>query len=186
MKDILDAAGKGEKYAARMDQFAAPASVALYVDFLVKAIERNAKGTFHITPRGRTSRYEFAAKILEYAGYDPATVFVPETDPKRPRNVVLESLMLEMLGADLPTWEEGSSLVHGFGGPVRVWVQGAIVSLRSSAEREGRAGIACAPFSSFESERRAAKTGRSCLFSGVAKFLKSNERGCCAQTGPIP
>ena len=106
MKDILDAAGKGEKYAARMDQFAAPASVALYVDFLVKAIERNAKGTFHITPRGRTSRYEFAAKILEYAGYDPATVLVPETDPKTAENVVLESLMLEMLGADLPTWEE--------------------------------------------------------------------------------
>lgn len=106
MKDILDAAAAGEKYVARMDQYAAPTSVASYVEFLVKAIERNAKGTFHITPRGRASRYEFAAKILEYAGYDPSTVLMPETEPKTAENVVLESLMLEMVGAKIPTWEE--------------------------------------------------------------------------------
>ncbi|WP_172135698.1 NAD(P)-dependent oxidoreductase [Adlercreutzia sp. ZJ473] len=106
MKDILDAARAGEKYVARMDQFAAPTSVSTYVAFMLKAIERHAKGTFHIVSRGRASRYDFAAKILEYAGYEPGKVLVPETDPKTAENVVLESLMLEMVGADLPTWED--------------------------------------------------------------------------------
>lgn len=106
MKDILDAARAGEKYAARMDQFAAPTSVSTYVGFMIKAIEQHAKGTFHIVSQGRASRYEFAAKILEYAGFDPGAVLVPETDPKTAENVVLESLMLEMVGADLPTWED--------------------------------------------------------------------------------
>lgn len=104
--EILDAAVKGEKYAARTDQFAAPTSIATYVSFMIKAIEAGAKGTFHIASRGRASRYEFAAKALELAGYDPAKVLVPEADPKTAENVVLESLMLEMVGAELPTWEE--------------------------------------------------------------------------------
>ncbi len=33
-------------------------------------------------------------------------MLVPETDPKTAENVVLESLMLEMVGAKIPTWEE--------------------------------------------------------------------------------
>ena len=49
---------------------------------------------------------DFAAKILELAGYDPGTVLVPKTDPKTAENVVLESLMLEMFGAELPTWQD--------------------------------------------------------------------------------
>lgn len=106
MKDILDAARAGERYAARTDQFAAPTSVSTYVSFMIKAIERHAKGTFHIVSRGRASRYDFAEKILEYAGFDPVSVLVGEADPKTAENVVLESLMLEMVGADLPTWED--------------------------------------------------------------------------------
>ena len=30
----------------------------------------------------------------------------PKTDPKTAENVVLESLMLEMVGVEMPTWEE--------------------------------------------------------------------------------
>ena len=44
--------------------------------------------------------------MLEYAGYEPGSVLVPTTDRKTSENVVLESLMLEMFGVDLPTWEE--------------------------------------------------------------------------------
>lgn len=105
-KDIMDAAREGRKYAARMDQFAAPTSVNTYVALMIAAIERHATGTFHIVSQGRASRYDFAAKILEYAGFEPGAVLVPETDPKTAENVVLESLMLEMVGVDLPTWED--------------------------------------------------------------------------------
>ena len=106
MKEVLDAAAQGRKVKARLDQFAAPTSIATYADFLVKAIEHRAFGTFHITSKGRASRYDFAAKVLEYAGYEPGSVLVPTTDRKTSENVVLESLMLEMFGVDLPTWED--------------------------------------------------------------------------------
>lgn len=106
LRDILNAAQAGEEYIARTDQFAAPTSIALYVDFMVKAIERQATGTFHIASKGRVSRYDFAAKALELTGYDPARVLVPHEDARTAENVVLESLMLEMFGAELPTWEE--------------------------------------------------------------------------------
>lgn len=105
-KDILDAAEAGEKYEARIDQFAAPTSMKTYVEFMIKALERKATGTFHIVSRGRASRYDFAAKILELAGYDPDKVLVPASDPKTAENVVLESLMLEMVGVDMPSWED--------------------------------------------------------------------------------
>ena len=106
LKTLLDAAAAGEKVPARLDQFAAPTSIATYMNFMVKAIEHKATGTFHIASRGRASRYDFAAKVLEIAGYEPGSVLVPQTDPKTAENLVLESLMLEMIGADLPTWED--------------------------------------------------------------------------------
>lgn len=106
LKDVLDAAAAGRKYEARLDQFAAPTSMDTYVKFLIAALRKNAHGTFHVATKGRASRYDFAARALELAGYDPAQVLVPKTDPKTAENVVLESLMLEMLGVDLPTWEE--------------------------------------------------------------------------------
>lgn len=105
-KSVLDAARAGEKHIARLDQFAAPTSIATYMDFLLKAIEMNSTGTFHVASRGKASRYEFLTKVLELAGFDPGKVLVPQTDPKTAENVVLESLMLEMLGTELPTWED--------------------------------------------------------------------------------
>lgn len=106
MKAVLDAAREGKKIEARTDQFAAPTSVSLYVDLMIRAIEAGARGTYHMVPRGCTSRYGFAAKVLEYAGYDPDAVLVPAEDARTAENIVLESMMLEMKGIELPTWEE--------------------------------------------------------------------------------
>lgn len=106
MKAVLDAAREGKRIGVRIDQFAAPTSVSLYVDLMIGALERGDKGTFHMVTRGRASRYDFAEKILEYAGYDPSAVLVAEEDPRTAENVVLESMMLEMAGITLPTWED--------------------------------------------------------------------------------
>lgn len=105
-KAILDAAKAGEKYEARLDQFAAPTSVAVYVDLIIRALRKGVSGTFHMVSQGSTSRYGFAAKILELAGYDPGSVLIPVTDTRTAENVVLESMMLEMAGVSMPTWEE--------------------------------------------------------------------------------
>lgn len=106
MKSALEAAQAGEEFEGRLDQFAAPTSLATYMKFVMKAVERERFGTFHISTRGRASRYEFLKKMLEIAGYDAGRLLVPATDKKTAENVVLESLMLEMFGVDMPTWEE--------------------------------------------------------------------------------
>ena len=102
----LAAAKADEKYEARMDQYAAPVSLATYLDFVFRAIEKERFGTFHIATRGRASRYDFLKRALEIAGFEAERVLVPTTDAKTAENLVLESLMLEMFGIDMPTWEE--------------------------------------------------------------------------------
>ncbi len=106
VKNALDAAKVGKTIGARTDQIASPTSVSTYVDFLIKAINRKATGTLHVTSRGLASRYEFLSRVLTVCGYDPAKVLTPESDLVTAEQVELESLMLEMFGAELPTWEE--------------------------------------------------------------------------------
>ncbi len=106
VKNALDAAKAGNLIGARTDQIASPTSVSTYVDFLIKAINRKATGTLHVTSRGLASRYEFLSRVLTVCGYDPAKVLTPESDLVTAEQVELESLMLEMFGAELPTWEE--------------------------------------------------------------------------------
>ena len=105
-KALLEAAKAGQKYEARTDQVAAPTSVLLYMNLLIRAIEKGLHGTFHMVSRGSATRYEFGAKILEYAGYDPESILVPTTDPATAENVVLESMLAEIAGVEMPTWED--------------------------------------------------------------------------------
>lgn len=105
-KDVLDAARNGGKYEARMDQVAAPTSVTLYANLLIRALEKGKTGTFHLVANGSTTRYGFASKILELAGYDPGSVLVPATDPATAEKLVLESMVLEIAGIETPSWED--------------------------------------------------------------------------------
>ena len=106
LKEILDAAKRGAKCEARTDHFTAPASIALYMKYLLKMLDKGARGTYHIAPTGKTSRYDLAVRFLRNAGFDPSAILVPANDPQTAEDIVLESLMLEMAGAHLPTWEE--------------------------------------------------------------------------------
>lgn len=106
VKDALDAAAAGKTLVARTDQLASPTSISTYVDFLIKAINRKATGVLHITSRGMASRYEFLSHVLSTCGYDANTILVPESDLVTAEQVELESLMLEMFGAELPTWQD--------------------------------------------------------------------------------
>lgn len=106
VKDALDAAAAGKTLVARTDQLASPTSISTYVDFLIKAINRKATGILHVTSRGMASRYEFLYHVLNTCGYDANTILVPESDLVTAEQVELESLMLEMFGAELPTWQD--------------------------------------------------------------------------------
>lgn len=106
VKDALAAAAVGKTIEARTDQFASPTSITTYVDFLIKAMNSKATGVLHVTSRGMTSRYDFLSRVLTVCGYDPAAVLKPTSDIVTAEQVMLESLMLEMFGAELPTWEQ--------------------------------------------------------------------------------
>lgn len=106
VKDALDAAAAGKTLVARTDQLASPTSISTYVDFLIKAINRKATGVLHVTSREMASRYEFLSHVLNTCGYDANTILVPESDLVTAEQVELESLMLEMFGAELPTWQD--------------------------------------------------------------------------------
>lgn len=106
IKDALDAAKSGTTTHARTDQYASPTSISTYVNFLIKAIERRATGVLHITGQGAANRYTLMSKFLEVCGYEPSKVLVPEANLVTAEQVLLESLMLEMFGAELPSWEE--------------------------------------------------------------------------------
>ena len=106
VKDALDAAAAGKTLVARTDQLASPTSISTYVDFLIKAINRKATGVLHVTSRRMASRYEFLSHVLNTCGYDANTILVPESDLVTAEQVELESLMLEMFGAELPTWQD--------------------------------------------------------------------------------
>lgn len=106
VKDALDAAAAGKTLVARTDQLASPTSISTYVDFLIKAINRKATGVLHVTSRGMANRYEFLSHVLNTCGYDANTILVPESDLVTAEQVELESLMLEMFGAELPTWQD--------------------------------------------------------------------------------
>ena len=106
VKDALDAAAAGKTLVARTDQLASPTSISTYVDFLIKAINRKATGILHVTSHRMASRYEFLSHVLNTCGYDANTILVPESDLVTAEQVELESLMLEMFGAELPTWQD--------------------------------------------------------------------------------
>ena len=106
VKDALDAAAAGKTLVARTDQLASPTSISTYVDFLIKAINRKATGVLHVTSRRMASRYEFLSHVLNTCGYDANTILVPESDLVTAEQVELECLMLEMFGAELPTWQD--------------------------------------------------------------------------------
>ncbi len=106
LADALRAAAAGEKYEARMDQFACPTSINLYMKYLFRIIESGHFGTFHIAALGKTSRFDFLSKALKMCGYNPGDVLVPKTEMRSAESIILESLLLEMFGADMPKWED--------------------------------------------------------------------------------
>lgn len=110
LKAAYDCIKAGKPFEARTDQYASPTSIATYTKFLVKAIEKRATGVLHIASRGVTNRYDFLSKVITTCGYEPNQLLKATTDLVTAEQVLLESLMLEMFGEELPTWQEDVEL----------------------------------------------------------------------------
>ncbi len=106
IKKALDAAKEGTKLTTRTDQLASPTSIDLYSRFILGAIEHDVKGILHIASKGVTNRHTLQSRALEICGFDPSEVLEPAEDLVTAEQVLLETMRLEMVGVDLPTWED--------------------------------------------------------------------------------
>ena len=104
-KAVCSAIAK-EPMEVAMNQFAAPTSVETVATFILKAMEADQFGTFHVTDKGITSRYNFLSRALRNLGLTD-DYLIATNKVEDGFRVELENLMLQITGAyDTPTWEE--------------------------------------------------------------------------------
>lgn len=105
--DLFEEVKNGHKVTAAKDQFSSPTSVLSLCELIEVLMQGNEYGLFHASCEGHCSRYEFARKALEFAGYDPDYVVSGENEYGQVGNFILENLMLKMTDLyTMPTWEE--------------------------------------------------------------------------------
>jgi dTDP-4-dehydrorhamnose reductase len=111
VKAILKKAAEGKALEVVEDQIGSPTyarDLAAAVELLIDGGQR---GVFHVTNRGRCSWYEFACKILQYAGVGDITVTPIRTDglarpAARPAWSVLDGgKFFSACGKTLPYWQ---------------------------------------------------------------------------------
>jgi dTDP-4-dehydrorhamnose reductase len=111
VKTILRAARERGSLQVVDDQRGNPTNVEDLVYHILKVMETEHYGTYHCTGEGEGSWYDFAKKIVEFAGID-ATVAPVTTDKfprpaKRPAYSSLDNMMLRVtVGDHMRPWEE--------------------------------------------------------------------------------
>jgi len=108
---ILNAAKTHKELKVVADQVGSPTFTADLAGAIRELIESPLYGTYHITNKGSCSWYEFAQKILEYAGVDVAVQPIRAdewpTPTRRPKYSVLRHYSLELQGRDdIRPWDE--------------------------------------------------------------------------------
>ncbi|MDR0821431.1 MAG: NAD(P)-dependent oxidoreductase, partial [Oscillospiraceae bacterium] len=93
------------------DQVGSPTNVADLAHHIFKLIGTEEYGTYHGSGNGECSWYDFACKIVEYAGISaavtPCTTAEFPTPTKRPAYSVLDNLMFRStVGDEFRHWDE--------------------------------------------------------------------------------
>jgi len=114
VKTILRLARTDRELRVVHDQFGTPTWTVDVARQLRQMLETEAYGTYHATAQGSCSWFEFAKAILEEANLDvPVVPVTTEEFPRpapRPKNSVLDNLLLRIQGLDLmPPWRESLS-----------------------------------------------------------------------------
>ncbi len=95
------------------DQFSSPTSATELAKCILKLIETNEYGIFHASCEGVVSRYDYAKKIIEFAGLSDQVTIEPVIATSidtgivnRSRYTILDNMMLKLTGAyEMPNWE---------------------------------------------------------------------------------
>lgn len=108
---ILSIAERQQEISAVIDKVGSPIYTLDLSRVIAKLLGFPLYGTYNVANHGWCSRYEFARKIVEYAGLDCEVRPVSSEDFKlaapRPSMSMIRNLRLQMTGLDdLRTWEE--------------------------------------------------------------------------------
>jgi dTDP-4-dehydrorhamnose reductase len=109
---MLRLAGERDRLQVVADQWGSPTWTGHLASAIVRLVERDATGTFHLTNSGATTWHGFAEAIVEEAGLsipvDPIASADFPTPTPRPAYSVLANRAWQALGEEpLPPWREG-------------------------------------------------------------------------------
>lgn len=104
VKLVLDAAEKGGTFVAPNYQFSSPTSAKELAKVIMKFIEEEYYGTYHVVCKGYCSRYEYAQEILRLAGKEDKLTLLPYDDMSdtHPRYSVLDNMMIRISNIEEP------------------------------------------------------------------------------------
>lgn len=104
VKLVLDAAEKGGTFVAPNYQFSSPTSAKELAKVIMKFIEEEYYGTYHVVCKGCCSRYEYAQEILRLAGKEDKLTLLPYDDMSdtHPRYSVLDNMMIRISNIEEP------------------------------------------------------------------------------------
>jgi dTDP-4-dehydrorhamnose reductase len=112
VKSILSQAKEKDTLTVVNDQWGTPTYTKDLAEVICRLIYTDGYGIYHATNNGQCTWYDFAKKILEYAGMEHVNVLPITTDEldrpaNRPRHSVLRNFMLELtIGDTMRPWED--------------------------------------------------------------------------------
>jgi dTDP-4-dehydrorhamnose reductase len=99
------------------DQRGRPTSAAHLAESLVRLVDANARGTFHVTDNGECSWYEFTIAIRDGLGYEcliePCTTDEFPRPAPRPAYSVLDLSKTQATIGEMPNWQNNLKAVLG-------------------------------------------------------------------------
>jgi dTDP-4-dehydrorhamnose reductase len=118
---VLDAARQGQSPTVIADQIGSPTYVADVADRLLRLVQTDCYGVYHLTNPPPVSRYEFACALLEAAGLSVPPTPLPmaqwQTPAPRPAYSALTSWRLPWAGVPpMPDWRDAMRrFLHALG-----------------------------------------------------------------------
>ncbi len=112
VRTMLRLAGERPELRVVADQHGSPTWTGHLAPALLRLLELEAPGTYHLSGGGGASRHELAAAVVELAGLPAAVVPVGSAEfplpARRPAHAVLDNRAWRLLGEPpLPAWREG-------------------------------------------------------------------------------
>ena len=105
---VIRHAEEGKQISAPVDDFACPTSAKELTKVILRLIEAEQEGIYHVVCSGYCSRYELAKEILRLLGKDESLVVpVKRFGEEESRSTILDDMMLRMCGIERPLpWQE--------------------------------------------------------------------------------